>query len=512
VPDLSEASDLRSRPRAPETGDSDAGAPRLARSLGPLQLVLLGVGCIVGAGVYVMSGVVAANYAGPAVILSFALAALSCGFVALCYAELAGRLPVAGSAYSYTRFALGRGPAWAMGWLLLLEYGASVAGVSAGWAASVTSLLADLHISPPPALTQPTIQARAGSHGLEMSIHPSANLLAAFAVLSLAGWLLLGIRRTAALNAIAVVLKVGVLLVFLVVGVRYVHPAHWSPFIPPNEGGSRYGVAGVIRGASAIFFSYIGFEAVSTAAGEARDAKRSLPIGILGALAVCAVLYMATAAVLTGIVPYRELNTAAPIALAATRIGMPWFSVLIKVGSIAGLTSVMLVLLYGQTRVLMAMAQDGLIPPLFGRVDPRSAAPVQGTLVAGGLLAVVAALLPIELIGDLVSLGTATAFALVCVCLLRIRRLHPEPSPSFRAPGGSAVPVLGIASSLAMAGPVILDMAQKARHGDPTPALILVTYIAIGIVIYAARQAAGQPQDGRRGRHLRERSRRRARH
>jgi APA family basic amino acid/polyamine antiporter len=471
----------------------------MARTLGPVQLVLLGVGCIIGAGVYVMSGVVAADYAGPAAVVSFALAAVACAFTALCYAELASRLPVAGSAYSYTRQALGPGPAWAMGWLLLLEYGASVGGVAAGWSASVRSLLADLGLSAPDALTQSLLRAQATPHGLQLSLHGSADLVAATAVLALAGWLTLGIRGTAALNAVAVALKVGVLLVFVAVGIFYVHPANWTPFIPPSEGGSRYGLYGVVRGASVIFFSYIGFEAVSTAAGETKDPQRALPIGILGALGACALIYMVTAAVLTGVVPFRELGTAAPLALAATRIGLPWFSMLIKLGSIAGLTSVMLVLLYGQTRVLTAMARDRLVPALFGRISPRTAAPVEGALVTGALVAIVAATLPIELIGDLVGLGTATAFALVCVCTLKARKAGPR-SAGFQAPGGPIVPVLGIGAAAAMAAPVIADIVDKARLGDVAPAAILAAYAAAGIAIYgirlfvgASRRAPSQP-------------------
>jgi basic amino acid/polyamine antiporter, APA family len=463
-----------------------ADGPSLRRSLGPVNLVLLGVGCIIGAGVYVMTGTVAANYAGPAVVLSFAVSGLACGFAALCYAELAAVLPVAGSAYAYAYAVLGEVFAWIMGWLLLLEYGVSAAGVAVGWSASVSSFLQDIHLAPPKVLTTSLLQATWAEHGLSFSVGSGANLLAAAGVLGVCGWLLLGIKRTASLNAVAVVLKVGILLLFLAVGVFFVHPSNWHPFIPPNEGGSRYGVVGVVRGASAIFFAYIGFEAVSTAAAEARNPRRDIPIGILGSLLACIVLYMAVGAVLTGIVPFRELSGAAPIALAATRIGLPWFSVLIKTGSIAGLTSVMLVLVYGQTRVFLAMAQDGLLPEFFGRISPTSGTPVRGTLVLGATIAGIAALLPIELLGDLVSLGTATAFAMVCASVLWLRRQQPGLARPFRAPGGQWVPLVGIGVSLAMTAPVLIDMIDKARHGDVLPGLILVGYLGLGAAVYAA--------------------------
>jgi APA family basic amino acid/polyamine antiporter len=458
----------------------------LQRTLGPINLVLLGVGCIIGAGVYVMTGAAAANYAGPAVVLSFALAGLACAFAALCYAELAAMLPVAGSAYSYAYAVLGEVFAWIMGWVLLLEYGVSAAGVAVGWAASVKSLLQDFGVRLPEALTAPLLQAHATSRGLAMTAGHGANALAAFGVLAISAFLLLGVRRAAALNAVAVAVKVGVLVLFLAVGVFYIHPANWIPFIPPNEGGSRYGAVGVVRGASAIFFAYIGFEAVSTAAAEAKRPQRDIPIGILGSLLACTLIYMAVAAVVTGIVPFRELGGAAPLAYAATRIGLPWFSVLIKTGSIAGLTSVMLVLVYGQSRVFLAMAQDGLLPAVFGRISRRVGTPVQGTLLLGAMAAGVAALLPIALLGDLVSLGTACAFAMVCLSVLWLRRREPDLPRPFRAPGGTWTPVLGIFASLGVVTPVLLDMVDKARHGDATPGLILAGYLVLGAVIYAS--------------------------
>jgi APA family basic amino acid/polyamine antiporter len=457
----------------------------LQRSLGPFNLILMGIGCIIGAGVYVMTGVAAANYAGPAVILSFALAGFACAFAALCYAELSTQFPVSGSAYSYAYGILGEKVAWAVGWLLLLEYGVSAAGVAVGWAASVSSLLQDYDIALPLALTSASIHALPTTSGPVLSFLGGANVLAAGGVLAVAGWLLLGVRRMAAFNAVAVALKVGILLLFVAIGSFYIHPSNWHPFIPPNEGGSRYGTSGVIRGASAIFFAYIGFEAVSTAAAESRDPQRNIPIGILGSLVACTIIYVVVAAVLTGVVPFRELGGAAPIAFAATRIGLPWFSLLIKVGSIAGLTSVMLVLLYGQSRILMSMARDGFMPELFCKLDAVRAAPARGTVVLGFVVAMLAALLPIELLGDLVSLGTATAFAVVCWCTVRVRRSQSGRSTAFRIPGGALIPMIGVVASLAMTVPVMLDMIDKARRGDSMPATILVGYLALGLITYA---------------------------
>lgn len=464
----------------------EADEPTLQRSLGPVSLVLLGMGSIIGAGIDLMTGVAAANYAGPAVVLSFALAGFACAFAALCYAELSTQFPVSGSAYSYAYRILGQKAAWAVGWLLLLEYGVSAAGVAVGWSASVTSLLQDYDVALPHALTSASIHPLPTPNGPVLSFLGGANVLAAGGVLAVAGWLLLGIRRMAAFNAVAVALKVGILLLFIAVGVFYIHPSNWHPFIPPNEGGSRHGAAGVIRGASAIFFAYIGFEAVSTAAAESRNPQRNIPIGIIGSLVACTIIYTIVAAVLTGIVPFRELGGAAPIAFAATRIGLPWFSMLTKVGSIIGLTSVMLVLLFGQSRILMSMARDGVLPELFCKLDPGRAVPVRGTVVLGLVIATLAALLPMELLGDLVTLGTATAFAVVCFCTVRLRWSQTGRSVPFWIPGGASIPIVGVVASLAMTVPVLLDMIDKARQGDSMPSRILVSYLALGLITYTA--------------------------
>ena len=465
----------------------ESGNQHLKRTLGPANLVLLGIGCIIGAGIYVMTGNAAANYAGPAVILSFVVAGLACAFAGLCYAELASSMPVAGSAYTYSYTSLGEVFAWIMGWLLVLEYGVSAATVAAGWTGNVTSLLANFGLQIPPQWTTSYIQAAAGPHGATLfSGGHGLNLLGAAGVLGITALLVLGISESANVNNVIVVVKVGVLLVFVAMGVFFIHPANWHPFIPKNEGGLKYGPVGIFRAASTIFFAYVGFEAVSTAAAEAKNPAKDMPLGILGSLFVCTILYIVVAAVLTGMVPYRELGGPAPIALAVDRMGpaFAWFAILIKVGAVAGLTSVMLILTYGQTRVFFAMARDGLLPTMFSTLHRRFRTPWIGTLLLGVGIAIATALLPIDITGNLVSLGTAVAFAIVCISVLWLRKARPDLERPFKAPGGIWTPILGIVGAMVMAGPLLADMALSTVNGDPIPGVILVCYIALGAVIY----------------------------
>jgi APA family basic amino acid/polyamine antiporter len=450
----------------------------LKRSLTGLNLVLLGIGCIIGAGIYVMTGNAAANYAGPAVMLSFVIAFFACVFAGLCYAELASAMPVAGSAYTYSYTTLGEVFAWVMGWLLVLEYGVAASTVAAGWSGNVVSLLANFHIIIPPALTSSTI-------GADFAFTHGANLLGAFGILVVTGLLVLGVSESANVNNVIVFIKVGVLLAFIAMGVFFIHPPNWQPFIPPNEGGFKYGVQGIFRASSQIFFAYVGFEAVSTAAAEAKNPRKDMPVGILGSLLVCTVIYMAVAAVLTGVVPFRELGVAAPIALAVDRMGIGWFSVLIKVGAVAGLSSVMLILTYGQTRVFFAMARDGLLPKAFATLHKKFRTPWIGTIILGVIIATAAALLPIDILGDLVSLGTATAFAIVCISVMWLRKNQPDLPRPFVAPLGIATPLLGIFFALVMIVPLFLDIIGKAAKGDFIPASLLSGYILLGAAIYA---------------------------
>jgi APA family basic amino acid/polyamine antiporter len=465
----------------------ESGHQHLKRTLGPVNLVFLGIGCIIGAGIYVMTGNAAANFAGPAVMLSFVVAGLACVFAGLCYAELASAMPVAGSAYTYSYASLGEVFAWVMGWLLVLEYGVAAATVAAGWSGNVTSLLANFGLHIPDALTTSFIQASAGPGGSTIFTGGHGlNLLGAAGILGVTGLLVVGISESASVNNVIVAVKVGVLLVFIAMGVAFIHPANWHPFIPKSEGGLKYGTLGIFRAASTIFFAYVGFEAVSTAAAEAKDPAKDMPIGILGSLAVCTLLYILVAAVLTGMVPYRDLGGPAPIALAVDRMGpaFAWFAILIKIGAVAGLTSVMLILTYGQTRVFFAMARDGLLPSLFSTLHPKFRTPWIGTLVLGAVIAVAAALLPIDILGNLVSLGTATAFAIVCISVLWLRKARPDLHRPFVAPGGIWTPLLGVFGALVMAVPLLADMVLSVLKGDPIPAMILGGYVVLGAAIY----------------------------
>jgi APA family basic amino acid/polyamine antiporter len=468
----------------------------LRRSLTAGNLVSLGVGAIIGAGIFVLTGQAAAEFAGPAVILSFVVAGLACAFAGLCYAELASTMPVSGSAYTYAYASLGEVAAWTMGWLLLLEYGVAASTVAVGWSGYVTSWLRDFGVVVPAQLSGSTLGFVDG----HLTLLPQVDVVAAAGVLLITALLALGVRESANVNNLIVVVKVTVLLAFVAVGVVYIDPANWRPFLPENTGGFHYGWQGVLRAASIIFFAYVGFEAVSTAAGEAHNPHRDVPIGILGSLFVCTLLYMVVAAVLTGVAPYTLLGVPDPIAVAVDRMGLPWFSFVIKVGAITGLTSVMLVLVYAQTRVFYQMARDGLLPSVFAHVHARFKTPARGTLLLGAIIAVGAAVLPLRVLGDLVSLGTALAFAIVCVSVIYLRRHNPELDRPFRVPLYPWVPILGIVFCVVfMMGPILLDMVSKAIGvdflgalvgapgdvgRDPVALSLLVTYIVLGALIY----------------------------
>jgi APA family basic amino acid/polyamine antiporter len=473
----------------------EAKGHTLKRTLGPINLVFLGIGCIIGAGIYVMTGSAAANFAGPAVMLSFIIAGLACAFAGLCYAELASTMPVAGSAYTYAYTTLGEVFAWTMGWLLVLEYGVAAATVAAGWTGYATSLLKDLGVIVPPQYASSFIQSVAGPDGaLSFVTTGSFNLIGAVGILVVAGLLILGVSESANVNNVIVLVKVGILLLFIGFGVFYINTDNWHPFIPPNNGHLfGYGVSGVFRAASVIFFAYVGFEAVSTAAAEAKNPQKDIPVGILGSLVICTIIYMAVAAVLTGVVPYTKLGVPEPIAVAVDAMNLPWFAKLIKIGAIAGLSSVMLILTYGQTRVFFAMARDGLLPKVFATLHPKYRTPWIGTLLLGAAIAIAAGLLPISILGDLVSLGTAAAFAIVCLSVIYLRNTRPDLERPFAVPLGGiriggiwlgTVPVLGIFMCLVMAAPLVADIIVKSMSGDPIPAIILVSYAAIGALIY----------------------------
>ena len=462
---------------AAETG---ADGPSLARNLSAFSLVCLGVGATVGAGIFVLTGTAAAHFAGPGLMLSFVLGAVASGLVALCYAELAAMIPVAGSTYSYTYATLGALPAWIIGWDLVLEFAFAAATIAVGWAGYAQSLLADAGVRLPAWLA-----AAPGEGG-------GFNLPAALIVLVLTALLMRDNRQAAGANAVLVALKVAIILGFLGIGAAHVRPELWQPLVPANEGTfGAFGWSGVFRGAGVVFFAYVGFETVSTAAGETRDPQRDAPVGLIGSLVVTAVLYVAVAAVLTGLVPYRDLDVADPIARAMAATGLTGFSVAIKLGALIGLTTAALTALYGQARIFYAMARDRMLPDVFARIGATSRTPFVAQGLIGLVTALVAALVPIDVLGELVSIGTLFAFILVCAGVLILRRTEPERARPFRVPGGALVPVLGILACLAL---------MASLPGDTW--LRLLVWLAIGLAIwfgYGRRRVAADPGFERTG-------------
>jgi basic amino acid/polyamine antiporter, APA family len=490
---------------------AEASRHELKRTLGAFNLTTLGVGAIIGAGIFVLTGQVASANAGPAILLSFVVAGVACAFAGLCYAELSAAMPVSGSAYTYAYGTLGEVFAWVMGWLLVLEYGVAASTVAVGWAGYTVSLLHDLGINFPtimiagkafPMFATPLLQAFPNAAG-HLAFQPTGtlNVMAGIGIMAVTCLLVLGVSESAKVNNVIVVIKTLVLLAFIVIGVSYVNPHNWHPFLPKNTTGEfgAYGWSGVLRGGAIIFFAYVGFEAVSTAAAEAKNPSKDVPIGILGSLFICTLIYVVVAAIMTGVVPYKQLAAPDPIAVAIDRMNPTWaavpyaanashqlnlVSLAIKIGAFTGLSSVMLVLTYAQTRIFYTMARDGLLPKVFAAIHPKFRTPWIGTLLLGAVIAVAAAFLPIDLLSDLVSLGTALAFAIVCLSVIYLRKRHPEMPRPFRVPGGVVTAVLGIVSCLALAAFNLLPMVQKALSGDPLPLTILLTYCAVGAVIY----------------------------
>jgi APA family basic amino acid/polyamine antiporter len=490
----------------------EAAHSQLKRTLGPINLMSLGIGAIIGAGIFVLTGQVASANAGPAIMLSFIVAGIACGLAGLCYAELASTMPVSGSAYTYAYGTLGEVFAWIMGWLLVLEYGVAASTVAVGWSGYVVSTLHALGINFPtimvagadaPMWATPLIQAVATPDGgTTFALTGTLNIVAAIGIAMVSALLVLGVSESANVNNAIVVIKVIVLLVFIAVGIQYINPANWHPFIPePTGQPGEFGAGGIFRGAAIIFFAYVGFEAVSTAAAEAKNPSRDVPIGILGALVVCTLIYMAVAAVMTGVVPYKELASPAPIAVAIDRMALEWadvpyaaaeggklnlISFAIKIGAITGLSSVMLVLCYGQTRIFYTMARDGLLPKVFAEIHPKFRTPWLGTILLGVVIAVAASFLPISLLGDLVSLGTAVAFSIVCLSVIYLRVKHPDMPRPFKVPGGIVTAVLGILACLFLAWQNFQPMIVHAMNNNPLPLMILGGYAAVGAVIYIA--------------------------
>ena len=425
-----------------EAGKSDG---TLKRVLGPWHLVALGIGAIIGSGIFVLTGQAAAQYAGPSITLSFVLAAFASGLAGLCYAEFAAMLPISGSAYTYAYATLGELLAWIIGWDLILEYLFGASAVAVGWSGYVTSFLKDFGLHLPAAFTGPPLQYAADT-GFQATGN-IINLPAVLIILLMTSFLVVGIQESAWVNNVAVVSKVAVILAFIAFGYGYVNPENWTPFIPPEgDNFGEFGYGGILRGAGVIFFAYIGFDAVSTTAQEAKNPQKDMPIGILGSLVVCTILYMLVSLVLTGLVHYTQLNVPDPIAVCvnAAGEGLHWLRFPIKLGAIAGLSSVILVLLMGQPRVFFAMAVDGLLPKMFSQLHPRFKTPHITTIVTGGVAAVLAGSLPIGLLGEMVSIGTLLAFILVCAGILILRYREPDRERPFKCPLVPIIPAGGI--------------------------------------------------------------------
>lgn len=452
--------------------DEESERNPLRRSLGRVQLIALGVGSIIGTGIFVMTGTAASQNAGPALVLSMILTTIGCAFAGLCYAEFAAMVPIAGSAYTYAYATIGELIAWIIGWDLILEYALSVSTVAVGWSGYFASLANDVGIHLPVAFTTPLGKVVTDQSGA--TITGIVNLPAIFIVLVVSTLLISGIRQSANANAVMVLIKSLVLVVFVVAGAAYVKRANLTPFIPPNTGAfGHFGWSGVLRGAGVMFFAYIGFDAVTTAAQESKDPQRDMPVGILGSLAICTVIYIAVAIVLTGIVHYSKLNVADPLAVGIDATGLRWLSPVIKVSALFGLFSTMLVQLLGQTRIFFSMARDGLLPRVFGRVHRRFRTPHVSTMLTGTVCALVSGLTPIEVLGQLVSIGTLLAFVLVCMGIVILRKTAPLNRRPFRTPGVPWVPALG----------AIICLAQMAGLPGETWVRLLI-WLAIGLVIY----------------------------
>ncbi|HUI53849.1 MAG TPA: amino acid permease [Bryobacteraceae bacterium] len=441
---------------------SDRG---LKRSLGAMSLVTLGIGAIIGAGIFTLTGVAAATHAGPAMVYSFILAAVGCAFAGLCYSEFSTMIPIAGSAYTYAYATMGELLAWIIGWALVLEYAVGAATVSVSWAATFDSIMQSFGVQLPRSIVASPFAPQPGS----------VNLLAVGIICIVSFILIRGIRESASVNDIIVVTKVAVVILFIGLGYFFINYKNYHPFVPANTGQfGAFGWSGVLAAAGQIFFAYIGFDAVSTAAQEAKNPKRDMPIGIIGSLAICTVLYILYSLVLTGIVNYKDLNVAAPLALAVDQMkNYPWIGFIMKLGSLCGLTSVMLVMLLGQSRVFYSMANDGLLPRLFSEVHPTFRTPWKSNLLLMVFVSLGAAFTPIASLGNLTSIGTLFAFTVVCIGIMIMRRKNPDLPRPFRTPLVPLVPVLG----------VIVNLGLMYGLGTITWVAFL-TWMTIGLIIY----------------------------
>jgi len=473
---------LRTKPMNRLIADTEVEGHKLRRALTAWDLTAIGIGCIIGVGIFVLPGVQAATNAGPGIILSFAIASIACACSALCYAELAAMIPVSGSAYTYGYATLGEIFAWIIGWDLILEYMVAAILVSTGWSAYFVNLLrSGFHIELPRAVTASPFEK-----------DPGLLNLPAVAIVLLITWLLArGIKESSRVNLFIVIIKVAVVLFFIVAAVGHVDPSKWQPFLP-------FGFKGVMTAAAIVFLAYVGFDAVSTTAEEAKNPQRDLPIGIMASLIVATILYMAVAAIMTGVVPYRELGVADPIALVLNTLKMPWASAIISVGAIAGITSVLLVLIMGQPRILFAMSRDGLLPPFLSKVHPKHKTPHVTTWMTGGIVAVAAALTPINVSSELCSIGTLFAYIIVAAGVIVLRYTRPDIHRPFKAPLSPGLPLIGIL----LCGYLMMSL-------PPVTWLRFLVWLALGLAIYfgySLKRSAlhpsgtpGQAGDGPRG-------------
>ncbi len=441
----------------------------LKRALGALNLTMLGIGAIIGTGIFVLTGIVAAQNSGPSVVLSFVLAGIASIFAALCYSEFASLVPMAGSAYTYGYATLGELIAWIIGWDLILEYALGAVTVAIGWSGYVVSFLKDVGISIPCSLAAARGVVAPGCTEPAMFNLPAVIIIALVTAL-----LVIGIKESANFNNVIVFVKLAVVLLFIVGAAHAVNPANWHPFIPANTGTrGEYGWSGVMAGAGLVFFAYIGFDAVSTAAQEAKNPQKDMPIGIIGSLLVCTVLYILVSGIATGVMSYKDLNVPDPIALAADRAGMGWMASLIKLGAIAGLSSVILVMLLGQSRVFYSMARDGLLPPFINKTHPRFQTPYITSIITGVAVAFVASLLTVSEAGRLVSIGTLLAFVIVSIGIVVLRVREPNLPRAFKTPAVFIVAPLGAISALYLMASLPWTTWRR-----------LIIWFLIGMVLY----------------------------
>jgi basic amino acid/polyamine antiporter, APA family len=451
---------------------AETGEHSLRRALGPINLVTLGIGAIIGAGIFVITGQAAAQFAGPAIVISFVLAGLACAFAGLCYAEFASLIPVAGSAYTYSYATLGELVAWIIGWDLILEYAFGAATVAVGWSGHLRAFLHDIGWTLP-AMPESDFTL------FGTAVHLRYDYIGFLVICAITTILVIGIRESANFTTAIVILKLAVVLVFIALATMFLmrhnwQPNHWHPFIPPNTGErGQFGWSGILRGAGVVFFAYIGFDAVSTAAQEAKNPKRDMPFGILGSLVICTVLYILVSGLLTHLVPYSHLNVPDPVVVGIRTTGQQWATFLVELGALAGLATVMLVMLLGQSRVFYSMSRDGLLWPWASKIHPRFRTPYLSSMVVGLFVAVLATLVPLSVLDEMTSVGTLLAFVLVSIGVMIMRRTHPQLHRPFRTPLVPVVPILGVL----MSGLLIVSLSYWTQ-------LRLIVWLLIGLAIY----------------------------